>query len=118
MLQLLQDGQGHQCLEQTLALCWEQFYWNTISQDITEYMKNCPGCHAMKGTYTDPKTKLNSVIANSPLDLLPINFMKVDPPKDDKGNILVLTNAFTRLNQAFISLDQEVLTIAKILVNK
>ena len=30
VLKLLHDGQGHQGLERTLALCQERFYWNTM----------------------------------------------------------------------------------------
>ena len=42
VLQLLHDGQGHQGIERTIALCWEQFYWNTMFQDVTKYVKECP----------------------------------------------------------------------------
>ena len=52
------------------------------------------------------------------LDLLCINFLKVDPLKDGKENILVLNDAFTKFNQACIANNQKTLTIAKILVDK
>ena len=39
VLSLLHDGQGHQRLEHTLALCWERFYWNTMFQNVTNYVK-------------------------------------------------------------------------------
>ena len=42
VLQLLHDGQGCQGIERTIALCQEQFYWNTMFQDITKYVKDCP----------------------------------------------------------------------------
>ena len=77
MLSLLHDGQGHQGLEGTLALCWERFYWNAMFQDVTNYVKNCPQCQMAKGDYTDPKTKLGTIIANNPVDLLCIDFTKV-----------------------------------------
>ena len=57
VLKLLHDGQGHQGLERTLALCQERFYWNTMFQDVTNYVKTCPWCQTVKGDYTDPKTK-------------------------------------------------------------
>ena len=63
VLRLLHDGQGHQGLERTLALCRERFYWNTMFQDVTNYVKTCPQCQTAKGDYTDPKTKLGSIIA-------------------------------------------------------
>ena len=49
VLCLLHNGLGHKGLESTLALCWERFYWNTMFQDITNYVKklstllNCEG---------------------------------------------------------------------------
>ena len=53
VLKLLHDGQGHQGLERTLALCQERFYWNTMFQDVTNYVKTCPRCQTAKGDYTD-----------------------------------------------------------------
>ena len=42
VLQLLNDVQGHQVIERTIALCWEQFYWKTMFQDAKKYVKDCP----------------------------------------------------------------------------
>ena len=53
-----------------------------------------------------------------PLDLLCIDFLKVDPSRDSEENILVLTDTFTKFSQAFITNNQKVLTITKILVEK
>ena len=107
VLKLLHDGQGHQGLERTLALCWERFYWNTMFQDVTNYVKTCPQCQTVKGDYTDPKTKPGTIIANNPMDLLCIDFTKVDPSKSGKENILVLTDAFTKFSQAFVTPNQK-----------
>ena len=84
VLNLSHDGQGHQGLERTLALCQERFYWNTMFQDVTNYVKTCPQCQTVKGDYTDPKTKLGTIIANNPMDLLCIDFTKVDHLKSGK----------------------------------
>ena len=40
------------------------------------------------------------------------------PFESSEENILVLTEAFTKFSQAFITPNQKVLTIAKILVDK
>ena len=52
------------------------------------------------------------------MDLLCIDFTKVDPSKDSKENILVLTDTFTKFSQAFIAPNQKALTVAKILEDK
>ena len=58
------------------------------------------------------------IIANNPVDLLCIDFTKVDPSKSSKENILVLTDAFTKFSQVFITPNQKALTVVKILVDK
>ena len=89
-----------------------------MNHDVTECVMNCHWCHVAKGHYTGLQTQHGSLVANNPMDLLCIDFLKVDPSRDDKENILVLTDAFTKFNQAFITNNQKALTIAKILVNK
>ena len=118
VLCMLHDDYGHQGLDRTLALVRERFYWSTMNQDATEYVTNCHRCHVAKGDYTGPHTQQGSLVANNPLDLLCIDFLKVDPSRDGKENILVLTDAFTKFSQAFVTNNQKALTIAKVLVEK
>ena len=89
-----------------------------MNHDATDYVTNCHRCHVAKGHYTGPHTQQGSLVANNPLDLLCIDFLKVDPSRDSKENILVLTDAFTKFSQAFITNNQKALTIAKVLVEK
>ena len=118
MHHLLHDGQDHQGIEKTIALCQEQFNWKTMFQDTINYVKNFPWCQTVKGDYTDPKTKPGTTIASNPLHVLCIDFTKVDLSKDSKENSLVLIVAFTQFSQAFITPNQKVIAIAKILVDK
>ena len=118
ILCMLDDDYGHQGLDQTLALARERLYWSIMNHDATEYVINCHWCHIAKGHYTGPHTQQGSLVANNPLDLLCIYFLEVDPSGDGKENILVLTDAFTKFSQAFITNNQKVLTITKILVEK
>ena len=118
VLCMLHDDYGHQGLDQTLALVRERFYWSTMNHDATEYVTNCHWCHVVKGHYTGPHTQQGLLVANNPLDLLGIHFLKVEPSRDSKENILVLTHAFTKFSQAFVTNNQKALTITKILVEK
>ena len=52
------------------------------------------------------------------MDLLCIDFTKVDPSKDSEEIILVLTDTFTKFIQTFVTPNQKAITIAKILVDK
>ena len=68
--------------------------------------------------YTGPHTQQGSLVANNPMDLLCIDFMKVDPSKDGKENVLVLTDALSKFSQAIVTPNQKALTVAKVLVDK
>ena len=118
VLQILHDGQGHQGMERTIAFCREHFYWNNMYKDVAEYVKNCPWCQVAKGHYVGPKTKPGSIIVNGPLDLLCVDFTKMDPLGDGKEDVLVLTDAFPKFNQAFVTSNQKTLIMAKIIVDK
>ena len=56
VFQMLHDGQDHQGVDQTIALCREQFYWNTMSKDVAQYVKDCLCCQEAKGPYVGLKT--------------------------------------------------------------
>ena len=61
---------------------------------------------------------MGNLIANNPLDLLYIDFTKVDPSCTGKENVLVMTDAFTKYSQAVVTPNQKALTVAKVLVDK
>ena len=84
VLHMLHDDYGHQGLDQTLALVRERFYWGSMNHDVTEYVTNCHWCHVAKGHYTGLQTQQGSLVVNNLLDLLCINFLKVDPSRDGK----------------------------------
>ena len=118
VLQMLHDGQGHQGIERTTALCRECFYCSTMYKDVAEYVKDCPWCQVAKGPYIGPKTQPGSIIVNGPLDLLCVDFTTKDPSRDGKEYVLVLTDAFSKFSQEFVTPNQKALTMAKIIGDK
>ena len=118
VLQMLHDGQGHQGIERTTALCREHFYWSTMYRDKAEHVKDCPRCQVAKGPYVGPKTKPGSIIAKGLLELLCVVFTAMDPSRDGKENVLVLPDAFSKFSQVFVTPNQKAITAAKIIVDK
>ena len=100
---MLHDDYGFQGLDWTLALVRDRFYWSTMNQGVTKCVTNYHWFHVTKGHYTGPHTQQGSLVANNPLDLLCIDFLKVDPSRDSKENLLVLTDAFTKFSQTFVT---------------
>ena len=81
-------------------------------------MKNCKWCQIAKDPYVDPDPSQGSIIAINLMDLLCIDFMKVDLSKDGKENVLVMTNAFSKFSVPVVMLYQQAKTVAKALVDK
>ena len=86
--------------------------------DANRWLAQCEWCLISKGDYNEPKTVQGSLVANQPLELLCIDFTKADVAKGGKENIVVLTDAFSKYSQAFVTPNQKSLTVAKILVEK
>ena len=84
-------------------------------RDVVQYVKDCPPCQVAKGPYIGPKTQLGSVVTNGPLELLCVDFTTMDPSRDGKKNVLVLTDAFSKFSQAFVTPDQRPLPWQKYL---
>ena len=49
VMELLHNQQGHQAVEHTLQLVCERFYWNTLLQGVTNWVRNCKWCQTAKG---------------------------------------------------------------------
>ena len=72
----------------------------------------------MKGPYSDPEPPQGSIVANNPMDQLLIDFMKLDPSRNGKENVLVMTDAFSKFCVAVITPNQKAKLVAKALIDK
>ena len=88
---------------QAMALIQERFYWITMLYDVQSWVRNCQHCKTVKGPYTDPEPPQRSIVANNPMDLLLIDFMKLDPSKNGKENVLVMMDAFSKFCIAVVT---------------
>ena len=118
ILQSLHNDLGHQGIDRMLDLLRERVYWPTMTQDASSWVEQCRRCQVAKGDYNIPKPKFGHLIAHNPLDLVCLDFTKVDPSKGGKENVLVMTDAFTKFSVAVTTNNQQALTVAKALVER
>ena len=118
VLQSLHDDNGHQGAQRMIELLCSKVYWPMMFTDTDHWLTQCERCHIAKGNYTEPKTQQGTLTANWPLELLCIDFTKADPSKGGKENILILTDAFSKFSQAFVTSSQKAIIVAKLLVEK
>ena len=119
ILKALHDHMGHQGIDRTMDLLRERVYWPSMAKDTQNWVTNCRRCQITWGDYNQPKPKIGHLEAHNPLDLVCLDFTKIDPSKTGKENILVITDVFTKLSLAVVCTpNQTAKTVAKILVEK
>ena len=118
VLTALHDHMGHQGIDRTLDLLRERVYWPSMAKDAQDWVTNCRRCQIARGDYNQPKPKIGHLEAHNPLDLVCLDFTKIDPSKTGKENVLVITDAFTKFSLAVCTPNQTAKTVAKILVEK
>ena len=118
VLMALHDHMGHQGIDRTLDLLRERVYWPSMAKDAQDWVTNCRHCQIARGDYNQPKPKIGHLEAHNPLDLVCLDFTKIDPSKTGKENVLVITDAFTKFSLAVCTPNQTAKTVAKVLVEK
>ena len=98
-----------------LELLRDQFYWPGMQNYVTSYFNSCPRCLRRK-LQTDQAPLLN-IEVNQLLELVHLDYLKIEPSKGNVENVLIVTDHFTRYAQAYPSKSQTALTTAKLLWN-
>ena len=99
--------------DRVLDLLRDQFYWPGMHVDVVSDINSCPRCLHRKSQ--PDKAPLLKIEASQPLELIHLDYLKIEPSKQNIENVLVITNHFTRYAQAFPSKTQTALAIAKLL---
>ena len=88
VLTALHDHMGHQGIDRTLDLLQERVYWPSMAADAQNWVTNCRRCQIARGDYNQPKPKMGHLEAHNPLDLVCLDFTKIDPSKAGKEKCL------------------------------
>ena len=73
----------------------------------------CPRC--LRRKFQQDKAPLLNIETSHPLELIHLDYLKIEPSKGNIENVLVITDHFTRYAQAFPSKTQTALATAKLL---
>ncbi len=109
-VRLCHDAMGHFKKERTMSLLRDRFYWPGMKNDITSYLKRCRRCLAM--SEAKDRASLKQYSASGPMDLLHMDYLKLDACKGKIRDVLVLTDHFTGYAQAFATRNQKAETVA------
>lgn len=109
---------GHQGFTKTFELVSHRFFWPSMSTDIKEYVRSCPGCQARKAPgYLGSQPIGHVSRASGPFQRLGIDVLG-PLPRTAAGNrfCLVAVDIFSRFQFVYPLPDQQAHTVAKILV--
>ena len=109
------DQVGHLGQDRVLDLLRDRFYWPGMYADVVAYINSCARCLRRKSQ--QDKAPLVNIETSQPLELIHVDYLKIEPSKGNIENVLVITDHFTRYAQAFPSKTQTALTTAKLLWN-
>ncbi|PIK44894.1 hypothetical protein BSL78_18232 [Apostichopus japonicus] len=115
VLQGLHDQAGHFGATRTLALIQERFYWPNMRSDVQNYCAECERCNLAKPPTTTTRAPLVNIKVSAPLELVAIDFLKLDRSTDGFENVLVITDYFTKLAVAVATRNQTAVTTARAL---
>ena len=106
---------GHMGQNRVIDLLRDRFYWPGMHGDVVPYINSCSRCLRRKSQ--PDKAPLLTIEASQPLELIHLDYLKIEPSKGNIENVLVITDHFTRYAQAFPSKTQTALATAKLLWN-
>ena len=106
VLKGVRDEAGHQGQRWTPYLTRQRFYWLGMERDVKEYVRCCHHCVFSKSPEPEARAPLESVKTSRPLELVCIDFWSAEDSSNKSLDILVVTDHFTKLAQAYLCPNQ------------
>jgi len=117
VLRGLHDDIGHPGKERMMRLMRDRYYWAGMTHDVDQWVEKCPRCLRRKTT-VHSKAPLVNVTTTYPLELVCFDFLTLEPSKGGFGNVLVITDHYTKYAIAIPTRNQTAKTTAEVFYNE
>ena len=112
ILKGLHNDIGHPGRDRTLSLIRERFFWPGMASDCENWVKECPRCIRRKSD-TNTRAPLVNIFTTHPLELVCLDYLTLEPSKGI-GNILIITDHYTKFAMAIPTKNQTARTTAQV----
>ncbi|VDI67411.1 Hypothetical predicted protein [Mytilus galloprovincialis] len=102
----------HQGRDRTTTLVKDRFFWYGMTRDIEQWIQRCPRCIWRK-TPTNDRAPLTSIRTTQPMEIVCMDFLKLEVSKGGYQYVLVITDHFTRYAQAIPTKNMTARTTAE-----
>lgn len=116
LLYLSHEKYGHQGPDRTLQLLRRRAFWPHMHLDVDEWCRRCERCQISKKPSLKTHTPMGHLLATKPLEVISVDFTVLEPAKDGREDVLVITDVFTKYTVAIPTRDQTAQTVAKTLI--
>lgn len=88
---------AHQGVKRTKARAKEKFFWHTLSDDVSKFVRSCEACNRNKKSDKHGKCPLTEFQVGSPMERIHIDFLG-PLPRTTRGNehVLMMVDQFTK----------------------
>lgn len=115
VLKGLHSDIGHPGRDRTLSLLRERYFWPGMASDVEKWVSTCERCIRRKSS-TNIKSELVNIVTTYPLELVSMDYLTLEPSRGH-GNILVITDHFTKYALAIPTKNQTAKTTAEAFYN-
>ena len=117
MMEMAHDQWGHQGVSRTISILRDRCFWPGMYGDVKQHIKECFACVASKAPTPPIRTPRRHLLAFKPMELIAIDFLKLDRGRGGYEDVLVVTDAFTKFAQAIPCKNQTAPVVARALID-
>ena len=112
----LHNDIGHPGRERTLSLLRERYFWAGMTVDVEQWINRCDRCLRRKSS-TNISAELINIETSYPVELVCLDYLTLEQSKGGIGNILVITDHFTKYAMAIPTRNETAKTTADAFYN-
>ena len=116
LIETVHDKWGHQGSDRTFSLLKTRVYWPGMRGHVKRHVKACFHCLKSKTPIPTVRPLMRHLLAFKPMELVAMDFLKLDKGKGVIEDVLTITDAFSKWSVAIPCKDQTAKIAAKVLM--